>query len=110
MFIKNEGVSTSGVGSRVRLNRDLRVQGGVFTEDHEFTIKAIYCGEGEGDDYKLEDDAGNIVDEVDADMVRPASVSNRGFKKSWYKLCSWQAVSDFGKLRVKGNPISLRKQ
>lgn len=96
MFTKEQNfMGTWCVGGRVKLNREVRVADGTFSEDHEFTIVKVYCGEGNGDFYCLKDDDGLQLDEVDELMLRPAYVPNKGIKKFFYKLNSGDAITSF---------------
>ncbi|HHG9015853.1 TPA: hypothetical protein ACPYXD_005285 [Enterobacter hormaechei subsp. xiangfangensis] len=96
MFTKGANViGTWCVGGRVKLNREVRVAGGTFSEDHEFTIVKVYCGEGNGDFYCLKDDDGLQLDQVDELMLRPADVPDFGLRKLWYKLTSRMAILSY---------------
>lgn len=96
MFTKGANViGTWNIGGRVKLNREVRVADGTFSEDHEFTIVKVYCGEGNGDFYCLKDDDGLQLDEVDELMLRPAYIPNSGIRKLWYKLTSCTAIENY---------------
>lgn len=96
MFTEGENfMGTWRVGGRVKLNRQVKVAKGTFSEDHEFTIIKKYCGEGNGDFYCLQDDNGRLLDEVDELMLRPAHIPNSGLRKLWYKLNSGPAIESY---------------